>query len=490
MQDELTDIQTLSLVSSETELEEIIDETLCDPSDIFNFSLSGAQRMSILLKQNESVLEEIVRKLECIYNMTPLGFLKKFLCDICHCSKLPYSIRLTCSDTLFYVESSQSNGLESLNQLVDDVEFTKLHFAIRVKYIIRLIKNGKEERVSLLHSILCRDDTTHVHSRFREIKSLKTSLNVDYMLNCCIDFLDSKLNWNWQDYIILACQLILSLKESHTTFQINKALKSLSKIALSNSKHEIRADASDNLLRYDSKHPIGKQVLDELRGNPMNLYEDEENVHTEEIQSSSLEVIKYLNVFCSEDVKGTPELDSFETCRQFYLALAFDTEDFERIQFALRRIEVDSSLTSGCTLKHLFKMVHFYIERNQHRTELQKRMLEELTEMSGTCSSGYCTRLLNVLSGFGECSLSIGWQEQIKANLMGRLNAILKDEADRDLILEQMTNIHLADRKNFLEFFARNISTIKENMYDEFKTHLSDDLWDLYFKEAIIHYEQ
>lgn len=486
MQDELTDIQTLS-IENETETEDVIDESLCDPSDIFDFSLSGAQRMSILLKQNESVLEEIVRKLECIYNMTPLGFLRKFLCDICNCPELPFTIRLTCSDTLFFVDNKQ---IEILNRLVDEPDFTKLHFAMRVKYIIRLVKNGIEERISQLHSILCDEETTDVHFRFREIKSLKTSLSENIMLDCCVVFIDSKMNWKWKDYIILASQLILSLKKVHTKFQINKAIKALSKIALSDSKHEIRADAADNLLRYDSRHPIGKQVLDELRGNPMNLYEDKENVHTEEIQSSSLEVIKYLSVFCSEDVKGTPELDSFETCRQFYLALASDTDDFERIQFALRRIEVDSSLTSGCTLKHLFKMVHFYIERNEHRTELERRMLEELSEMSGTCSSGYSTRLLNVLSGFGECSLSIGWQEQIKANLMGRLNAILKDEPDRDLILEQMTNIHLADRKNFLEFFARNISKIKENMYDEFKTHLSDDLWDLYFKEAIIHYEQ
>jgi hypothetical protein len=54
-----------------------------------------------------------------------------------------------------------------------------------------------------------------------------------------------------------------------------------------------------------------------------------------------------------------------------------------------------------------------------------KRLFEELEDMSGTCSSGFLSRLVNVVSGFDEnLSIRISWQDQIISNFVARLNSL------------------------------------------------------------------
>ena len=44
-------------------------------------------------------------------------------------------------------------------------------------------------------------------------------------------------------------------------------------------------------------------------------------------------------------------------------------------------------------------------------------------------------------------------------------------------------------RGNFLKFFRKNISFIREEMYLEFKDDITSPDFDLYFRKAISHYE-
>ena len=67
---------------------------------------------------------------------------------------------------------------------------------------------------------------------------------------------------------------------------------------------------------------------------------------------------------------------------------------------------------------------------------MKKRLLEELEEMSGTCSSGFASRLVNVISGFGDFKLTISWRDQIIANFTGRLNARARDITNDDKMKE------------------------------------------------------
>jgi hypothetical protein len=126
--------------------------------------------------------------------------------------------------------------------------------------------------------------------------------------------------------------------------------------------------------------------------------------------------------------------------------------------------------------------------------EMNKRLLEELFEMAGTCSSGFATRLINTISGFGDFSVRISWKDQITANLSGRLNARIRDMDDlrlQEKVLSEMTieSSRYDVRKNFLKFLRKHILEIRGELYEEFKNHISDADFDLYFRGAISMYE-
>jgi hypothetical protein len=125
---------------------------------------------------------------------------------------------------------------------------------------------------------------------------------------------------------------------------------------------------------------------------------------------------------------------------------------------------------------------------------MKKRLLEELVEMAGTCSTGFATRLINSISGFGEFTIKISWREQIIGNFTGRLNAKIRNMDDlilQEKVLEEMMleTTNYSGRKRFLKFLRNNLLEIREELYDEFKTHISDTDFDLYFRTAVSMYE-
>ena len=77
-------------------------------------------------------------------------------------------------------------------------------------------------------------------------------------------------------------------------------------------------------------------------------------------------------------------------------------------------------------LRRVLVSVWSYIQNHDDREKMIERLFEEFDDMSDTCSSGYISRIVNVLSGFGGWSLTISWEDQITSNLAGRLNAKLR----------------------------------------------------------------
>ena len=72
-----------------------------------------------------------------------------------------------------------------------------------------------------------------------------------------------------------------------------------------------------------------------------------------------------------------------------------------------------------------------------------KRLLQELEDMSGTCSTGFISRLLNTISGFGDISISISFEDQLIANFTGRLNAYARriTESDSPFYGEKLNDV-------------------------------------------------
>ena len=64
-------------------------------------------------------------------------------------------------------------------------------------------------------------------------------------------------------------------------------------------------------------------------------------------------------------------------------------------------------------------------------------------------------------------------------------------EKFQENVLEEMTvnSNEFAARKNFLKFFRKNMLGIRQELYEEFKEHIPDTDFDLYFRAAIATYE-
>jgi hypothetical protein len=255
-----------------------------------------------------------------------------------------------------------------------------------------------------------------------------------------------------------------------------------------------RADAADVLLRLgsDSMKQHGKDVIMELGrvdGNIRTLFDNAQNVHTEEVEESVAEALEFFSVLplykvkkipidfeyvneqvekmmkeereclrvdeggkekcdhCESSIEDKVESEENKFCSNECLRFYFRDE---KIRVALNRIFMDRALYSkfNSTLVNILLKVYTYIvthEEESIRQQMYKRLLEELEEMSGTCSSGFASRLINVISGFGQFNIRISYEDQIVANFTGRLNAAARHIADTDSIFRSTRVIDVVD---------------------------------------------
>jgi hypothetical protein len=507
-----------------------------EPQDeIFDFSLPQEIRIDSLntyYQTNPEDIIEIISKLNAIYCMSPIGLMRKFIYEIGMYSSLPLQIRIDCAITLADISVSQELGLKCLDTLVDiiegpDVE-TDIPTPCRLEYIMKLINSGYSTRISTLYVFIC-DTTIENEYRYRTILGMENNVSDNgftVMINACKVFLENDKNKT--SYRILACQNILARKNDIQDDSCEVATNKLIEFMTNeNLPHNLRADAADVILHFGTEKTIqtAESVLRELGGRDIhNIYDNKENAHTETIETSVKETIQYIDAL---NLNPIPTLDTvsyniLQLAKQMYRPRTEimeqktskfkkgaversetrciqreqfsdeKTEHEERVETALLRIELDRTVFRDVnhTLQSILRHIYAYIQSHDCRKELEKRLVEELVDMAGTCSTGFIGRLVNTLSGFGEHSLRISWADQIAANLAGRLNAKMKEDENLDAIVEQMVNKDLGDRSAFLKFFRENISTIKEEMYQEFREHMEDTDWDLWFRAAIMNYEK
>ena len=87
-------------------------------------------------------------------------------------------------------------------------------------------------------------------------------------------------------------------------------------------------------------------------------------------------------------------------------------------------------------------------EDDSIKIQLYTRMLQELEDMSGTCSSGFAARIVNIISGYDNFNIRMSFNDQIIANFTGRLNAAarkitLEDSIFRTTKLEDVVELWL-----------------------------------------------
>jgi len=213
--------------------------------------------------------------------------------------------------------------------------------------------------------------------------------------------------------------------------------------------YDRRADAADVLLQLGS--PMmkvrGRNIIMELggvEGRVRTVFDNAQNVHITEVEESVGEVLEYFAMM----VVNKENID-YDYVREQVVGILkemkenMDEDEYKerekKVGVALTRINLDRALYSkyNSTLSNILIKVWCYLSGHDNEEEMRKRLIEELEEMSGTCSTGFASRLINVISGFGEFNIRISWEDQIVANFAGRLNASARKMVEENSIFKK-----------------------------------------------------
>ena len=497
-------------------------------------------------------------------------------------------------------EKRKKLGFYTLNTVCYNMSDMPTPCCIEAVFLLMSSDEYIEKCIEYL-SCLLSDEEIDCDFRYKILLSVEKQDNIKnkelYLYNGLFCFLLN--NKNKTMYRILSAQYLLQ-KLKITNDDKNEIEEIILSFANDNElDYDLRADSADLLLQLGSPEMklAGREVINllaQLKGIVRTIFDNAQNVHNIDIENSVLHILEFLAnfpimkntnektidyqyifskiddtlkeyrnlppleikskhkcLFCDSPVEIPLEINNNKFCCE----ICYNNYIKENnIRISLNRIYMDRLLYSkfNLTLSHILIKVYSYIMSQENWEEMYNRLLEELQEMSGTCSSGFASRLVNVISGFGEFNIRISFTDQIISNFAGRLNSRIKKISDLNSIflnerLNDMIELHiisnselydeiksklqipftkgdivnqylindrenkimncLADfqlnvlneltidssdfngRRNFLLFLRSHISSIRTELYNEFKEYVSDTDFDLAFRRAIYNYE-
>lgn len=152
------------------------------------------------------------------------------------------------------------------------------------------------------------------------------------------------------------------------------------------------------------------------------------------------------------------------------------------------------------TLKEIMENVYLFIVEQPEpiKTELFGRLEQELTDMVGTCSQGYITRLINVFSGFQidetfNLGISLSYEDEIYGIFSGKINKLVSEAPDdtRDVLLEELMvpSNDYENRINLIRYLRPHLAKIWNEIFDIYKDELTTIDLDLYCRKVTMRYE-
>lgn len=250
-----------------------------------------------------------------------------------------------------------------------------------------------------------------------------------------------------------------------------------------------RADAADVLLRLGTTEFVNeaKNVITDLGGHALatgstllqrirTIYNDSQNAHNDSIAAC---VNTFLEKVLNDPVHTSGVIPTFVDVYNEVTVLIRNRLTTAKDKYsALRslvRISIDTAVFTKYKVTNADVFVHVWICIKQHNPEeqfeLEKRLLQELVESDDSCSTGHANRYVNVLSAY-DADLRITWADQIKANIVGRLEARMRDLPNNDLkqsiALGALVNADKDDRNAYIQFITVTVDVLYVEMFKEF----------------------
>jgi len=466
---------------------------------------------------DESYTLDVINKIISMYIFSRTFLLKEFLHNVVIKSELPLHIKILCSNILYVGIIDQEDGFECLNYLL---EFNQIDIDIANQFeMIFFLLNStkfKSNAICYFKKLIANQNIPN-EKRYKCILELEK--NKDYK-----DILNDMLYTFYQNtendirYRILSTQYILSRFNTKNEQLENELLVMAQNVQFIS---DIRADIMDIIIHFgsNSNKIIAIQLLSDLgHVNRINtIFNNSQNVHDSDIEDSVLDILKYLIKYPTMKCYGTEITlgDIISDINQYLESSIYNSEFKDKVKYALDRISLDRGiyLSLRITLEKILIKLWSYISDSKDHNEMLKRLMEELYDMSGLCSSGYYSRFANVLSGFNRFSIKISFKTQIESNLYALINNEIKNitnidnyekyfsneiiEDDEKLstleqlqnyLLDELTNQDKISCENLNKFIRVNIVNFKDILYMDFKDYLNDSEFEQFFRCSISKY--
>jgi DNA-binding cell septation regulator SpoVG len=266
-----------------------------------------------------------------------------------------------------------------------------------------------------------------------------------------------------------------------------------------------RADAADVVLRLGSSvnRMLARAVITELgfsadgeKKHIKTIYDDSQNVHNSVINDQVNSFLtKILDPSSRNSMKSFKDINHEISVKIREDKYGLSQKIKNAIYKTLSRISVDTAsftkynATLAEILCHVWARIHSKEFDKDVQDLLEIRLFDELSDMSDTCSSGHASRFVNVFSTV-DTTLAISWEDQIKANLKGRIQAKIRDCKDEDTQAAiAMGTMEGADKEDILayhKFLLECITEIHEILIEEFvdEGYIKENEFEAHFEKA------
>lgn len=217
-------------------------------------------------------------------------------------------------------------------------------------------------------------------------------------------------------------------------------------------QNTVRNRVNNRQINHEDIQQPQRQILNTVT---KSVYSDSQNVHNSKINQSVIKCLenlfsKYQHLIILEEMDGkiTNNKQKFDhkKCilddirRSFILKHPDKTE---LVNSSIDYIKTSTAIFGKAELGIIdaFVALWFWIQEHKHQEELEKRLLEELKEMNGYCSTGHIARLMNVMQGFTDdenLSMRISNHDQCSAVVKQYLTKVLQECKDEDVISEMV----------------------------------------------------
>ena len=544
--------------------QESLSELIVDLSLPIETRIQGIEMYFANFGQEES--NEIINRLSMMYTMSGTKILEKYLYAMCMKCKISTFLKITAAKSLCYFNPERELGYKALDTVCKDMEDVATPCQIEAVCLLMFHTTYKKQSLQYFCNIInnLKLDCDYRYKTILSLENKEIPARVYFIKESALLFFKNQNNRTL--YRILAGQYLIQKTKIKGKELEQTELTLMSFAQDPDLDYNLRADAADVVLQLGSEEnkKTAREIIMMLGrqdGDVKTIFDNAQNVHVDEIEQSVLEALEFLSGISMKTLSGVPgtaqitfeyvkkqieeELEKSKPkepkrkTKKYKEEKKNYDEKEDKIKISLNRIYMDRALYSNynCSLLHILLKIWTYLSTHESCEDMKNRLLEELIDMSGTCSSGFASRLVNVISGYGDFNLTISWRDQIVANFTGRLNARARDIASEEHIqkngklynfrecnyigcdvenddhrsddaqhkkkllnmlekfqenvLEEMTvnSNEFAARKNFLKFFRKNMLGIRQELYEEFKEHIPDTDFDLYFRAAIATYE-